>query len=72
MGLGDFILIIDKLGVFGIVITLVFLLVMFMGALVDIYQFWWVIKRIQNRKERTQYAKVRAQVLLEMHEKGLK
>ena len=69
MGLGDFIMIIDKLGLFGVIITLIFLLVMFMGALVDIYQFMWVIKRVQTRRERAQYAKIRAQVLLELHEK---
>lgn len=48
MGLGDFILIIDKLGILGIVIVLVFVLVMFAGAIVDIYQFAWVLRRMQR------------------------
>lgn len=69
MGLGDFILLIDKLGIFGVILTLLFLAVMFVGALVDIYQFMWVIRRIKTRQERARYARMRAQILLELHEK---
>jgi hypothetical protein len=72
MGLGDFIMLIDKLGVFGVIITLIFLLVMFMGALVDIYQFLWVIKRVQNRRVRALHSKIRAQVLNEIFEERKK
>lgn len=72
MGLSDFILLIDKLGVFGVVLTLLFLTVMSVGALVDIYQFLWVLKRVNTRRERAKYAKMRAQILMEIHEKGMK
>lgn len=72
MGLGDFILIIDKLGLFGLVIVFVFIVVMFVGAIVDIFQFWWVISRLKKKRHRSIESKIRAKLLLELHEKELK
>lgn len=69
MGLSDYILLIDRLGVFGVLIVTLFLLVMFVGSLVDIVQFAWMFKRAQKRRDRIQYNKIRAQVLLELHER---
>jgi hypothetical protein len=72
MGLGDFILIIDKLGIFGVILTFIFLSVIFMGAMVDIFQFLWVMKRLRNRRSRAMYEKVKAQVLLDQYEHVLR
>ena len=52
MGLGDFILIIDKLGWIGVVIVLVFVLIMFVGSVVDIYQFLWVFRRVHRQRQK--------------------
>ena len=71
MGLSDYILLIDKLGVFGVLIVTVFLIVMFVGSLVDIVQFAWMYQRAQKKKERMQYNKIKAQVLLELHDKKM-
>ena len=68
MGLGDFIMLIDKLGMAGIVITLAFVLVMFMGSVVDIYQFLWRFNRWRKRKETKKLNQLRAQILLELHD----
>ena len=61
-------MLIDKLGMAGIVITLAFVLVMFMGSVVDIYQFLWRFNRWRKRKETKKLNQLRAQILLELHD----
>jgi heme/copper-type cytochrome/quinol oxidase subunit 2 len=69
MGLGDFIMLIDKLGIWGILITLIFCSVMFMGSIVDIYQFLWRYRRWNKKRKQAEINKIRALILLEMHDK---
>lgn len=68
MGLGDFILIIDKLGFVGVLFVVVFLSVMFIGSLVDIFQFIWVMKRLKVRRSRAVKERLKAEILLEHYE----
>jgi hypothetical protein len=68
MGLQDFILLIDSLGLPGLLLVMAFVSVMIMGALVDIFQFLWVMKRIRSRRRRALLQKLKAQVLQEQLE----
>ena len=68
MGLSDFILIIDRLGLFGIILVLSFILIMFFGALVDIYQFLWLLRRLKTRRARVQKESLKAIILKEHFE----
>lgn len=68
MGLGDFIFLVDKLGVFGLALTALFVFVMFAGSVVDIMQFWWRVKRFRHRRRRSEYNRIKAEVLMEQHE----
>jgi hypothetical protein len=70
MGLGDFLMLIDRMGWFGVFLSGLFVAVMFMGSVVDIYQFMWVWMRRRQRINRAKYNRIKAEVLLELHEKG--
>lgn len=72
MGLGDFILLVNRLGLFGLIITIIFVSVMLMGSIVDIYQFLWRVKRHKKRRQRSLYNKIKSQVLMELHETNRK
>lgn len=72
MGLGDFILLIDKFGVFGLAVVFLFASVMFLGSLVDIYQFLWLIKRMKNRRKKRLREEIRAEILLELHQEEIR
>lgn len=72
MGLGDFITLVNEFGIAGLIVSGFFVGVMFVGAIVDILQFWWVMKRHKARRERQLHSKIRAQLLLELHEQQSK
>ncbi len=57
MGLGDFIMIIDNLGLPGVILVVALVLVMLAGSIVDIYQFFWMVRRV--RRIRMKSKKVR-------------
>jgi UPF0716 family protein affecting phage T7 exclusion len=68
MGLGDFILVIDKLGVIGLIVTLICVFFMVMGSFVDLVQGFWLWKRWRKRQKQREYNSMKAQILFEMHE----
>lgn len=72
MGLSDFILIIDRLGILGVVLVILFVSVMFMGSVVDCYQFWHRVRRHRIRRRRAYRDKVKAEILMELHEERKK
>lgn len=67
MGLSDFIMLIDRLGIVGVIITIIFVGVMFIGSVVDIQQFWWRVRRHRQKRERAYRERVKAELLMEMH-----
>lgn len=48
MGLGDFILLIDKFGWLGIIVVILFCVIQFIGSIVDIWQFIEFHRRIRR------------------------
>ena len=44
------------------------LVIVVMGALVDIFQFLWIVKRMVRRAHKKYYQRVRRQVLKELNE----
>lgn len=72
MGLGDFIMLIDKLGLFGLIFTLICIFFMVMGSVVDLVQGFWLWKRWRKKRRSVEYNAMKAQILLEMHEKETK
>ena len=69
MGLSDFILIIDKLGFFGVILVAVFLLIQFLASIVDIYQWLQFRRRGSRIKRNREKEKLRAEILHELYER---
>ena len=69
MDISLFQLLIAKLGALGFTLGMLCFVVMMMGSVIDILQFWWVVRRLAKKRERLKYDRIRAQVLLEIHEK---